>query len=78
LPVVESLADEFAGRARVVKVHVDRDGQVGEQFSAPGLPSYLLFVNGHEVSRIKLNFLDWFLEARMRRMLKKALEGAAR
>jgi thioredoxin-like negative regulator of GroEL len=78
LPVVESLAREFAGRARVVTVHVDRDGQIGEQFDARGLPSYLVFLDGREVNRINLSFVDWFLEARFRRILNNALKEAAR
>jgi thioredoxin-like negative regulator of GroEL len=78
LPVVESLALEFTGRARILTVHVDREGQVGEQFDALGLPSYLVFLDGREVSRINLSFVDWFLEARIRRMLNNALNQAAR
>jgi thioredoxin-like negative regulator of GroEL len=74
LPVIESLADEFAGRAHFVKVHVDRDGEVQGHFGASGLPSYLLFKDGREVGRMRLTFVDWFLDTRIRRMINGALE----
>ena len=73
MPVIESLANEFSGRARFVKVHIDEEGKVQEAFDASGLPSYLLFRDGEEVSRIRMTFLDWFLERRVRRMVNGAL-----
>jgi len=73
LPVIESLANEFSGRARFVKVHIDAEGQVQQAFHADGLPSYLLFNDGKEVSRIRMTFLGWFLEGRVRSMVKAAL-----
>ncbi len=73
MPVIESLASEFSGRARFVKVHVDEEGKIQEAFNASGLPSYLLFKDGEEVSRIRMTFLDWFLERRVRGMVNGAL-----
>ncbi len=72
MPVIESLAHEFSGRARFFKVHIDEDGKVQEAFNAGGLPSYLLFKDGKEVSRIRFT-LGWFLERRVRRMVEGAL-----
>ena len=74
MPVIESLADEFAGRARFVKVHLDRDGEVREPFGASGIPSYLLFKDGRKIDHIRLTFVGWFLEARIRRMVNSALD----
>ncbi len=73
MPVIESLANEFSGRARFVKVHIDEEGQVQQAFNADGLPSYLLFNDGKEVSRIRMTFLGWFLERRVRSMVKTAI-----
>ena len=73
MPVIESLANEFSGRARFVKVHIDEEGQVQQAFNANGLPSYLLFKDGKEVSRMRMTFLGWFLERRVRSMVKTAL-----
>jgi thioredoxin-like negative regulator of GroEL len=74
LPVIESLAEEFAGRARFAKVQIDRDGEVQERFGASGLPSYLLFKDGREIDRMRLTFVGWFLEGRIRRMVSAALD----
>jgi thioredoxin-like negative regulator of GroEL len=74
LPVIESLAAEFAGRARFAKVHIDQDGAIQEKFGASGIPSYILFKNGQEVDRILVSFVGWFLESRVRRMVNGALD----
>ncbi len=73
MPVIESLADEFAGRAHFVKVDLSRDGEVLDRFDASGVPAYLLFRDGEEVGRLRLGGLGWFLEGRLRRMLEKSL-----
>ncbi len=70
---MEKIAGEFAGRARVAKVHVDKEHQVLKRFGASSIPAYLLFRNGKEVDRISVTFISWFLEARMRRMVNGAL-----
>jgi thioredoxin 1 len=74
LPVVEDIAREFAGRARVVKVQVDREGEVLERFRASGLPAYLVYREGSEVDRLALSSVGWFLKARVRRLLNASLE----
>ena len=73
MPVIESLANEFSGRARFVKVHIDEEGQVQQAFNANGLPSYLLFKDGKQVNRIRMTFLGRFLEGRVRSMVNGAL-----
>ena len=73
MPVIESLADEFAGRASFVKVDIDRDGEVLGRFDASGVPAYLLFRNGEEIARLRLGGINWFLDRRLRRMVERAL-----
>jgi thioredoxin-like negative regulator of GroEL len=74
LPVIEDLANDFAGRARFVRIHVDRDGHVLKRFGASGLPTYLVFRDGKEVDRLRLTFISWFLEQRLRRMVESQLD----
>jgi thioredoxin-like negative regulator of GroEL len=74
LPVIEALAEEFQGRARVVKVEADRDGVVLDAFDASSIPAYLVFRDGVQVDRIQMSFLPWFLESRIRAMVESALE----
>jgi thioredoxin 1 len=73
LPVIEGLAVELAGRARVVKVQLDREGAVQESFGVGGIPVYVVFRDGVEVDRLTPNIVDWFLERRLRRMVEGAL-----
>jgi thioredoxin-like negative regulator of GroEL len=75
LPVIVGLAVEFEGRARVVSVDLDREGVVQEAFSVDGIPAYVVFRDGVEVDRLTPNIVGWFLEARLRRMVERALEG---
>jgi thioredoxin 1 len=69
LPVVESLAAEFEGRARFVRVDADRDGEVLRSFGASSLPTYIVFRNGQEIDRLTLNIVPLFVEQRLRGML---------
>ncbi len=74
MPDIEALAEEFSGKVRFVKVEVDEAQTVLERFGAGGLPTYLLFDDGREVDRMRLVFIDWFLKARIRRMLNSAID----
>ncbi len=74
MPVIESLAEEFRGRARVATVHADRGGDLLAAFDASGFPTYLVFRDGVEVDRLTLRFVPWFLESRLRRTLERALD----
>ena len=42
-PVVEELADEFQGRAKVVKVNMDDSPQVAQRFGIRSIPTLLFF-----------------------------------
>lgn len=75
LPLMESLAEEFAGRVRFLKVVVDEDREALDRFGAGGLPTYLLFKDGERVDRIRFPFIGWLLESRVRRMVNGALDG---
>jgi thioredoxin-like negative regulator of GroEL len=74
LPILHSLAAEFHGRARVASVDADREGQVLAAFEASSFPTYLVFRDGKEVDRLRVNFIPWLLESRLRRMLERALD----
>jgi thioredoxin-like negative regulator of GroEL len=75
LPVIEDLADEFAGRVRVVKVDVDPEGPVLTAFEASGVPTYLVFRDGVEVDRLSPLLVDWLTEERLRKRIRAALEA---
>lgn len=45
-PVVDELSQEFAGRAKVVKVNVDESPQSAARFGVNSIPSFALFTGG--------------------------------
>lgn len=45
-PIVEELAEEFEGRAKVGKVDVDNNPQVAQQYGVRSIPTLLFFKDG--------------------------------
>lgn len=68
-PVIESLAAEFDGRARIAKVDVDANQQVAAQFGIRSIPTVMLFHNGEVV--------DTFVGVRPKADYTNALEKVA-
>ena len=52
-PVLEEVASEFSGRAKVVKVNVDEEQMVAGQMGVRSIPTIALFKNG-EVKEIMI------------------------
>ena len=46
-PIVEELAQDYAGRVNVRKVDVDENQGLAEQYGVRGIPALLLFKDGH-------------------------------
>ncbi len=51
-PVLEELAQEWAGRAEVVEFDVDKDPQMAVRYRVLGVPTMMLFVGGQVKSRL--------------------------
>jgi thioredoxin 1 len=51
-PVVESLANDFAGKARVAKVDVDQNPELCGQYGISSIPALLFFKDGKVVDRV--------------------------
>jgi thioredoxin 2 len=51
-PIVDSMAHEYAGRLKVVKVEIDRAYAVAERFGVESIPLLLVLRDGREVDRI--------------------------
>lgn len=45
-PIIEDLADEFEGRAKIGKVDVDENPQVAQQYGVRSIPTLLFFKDG--------------------------------
>lgn len=51
-PVVEKLAEEYAGRALVAKINVDDNSEAAVENSIADIPTIILFKDGVETSRL--------------------------
>ncbi len=60
-PLVERIADEYAGRALVAKCDIDQESAVAVQYSIKSIPTVILFQKGKEVERI-VGFIPNFEE----------------
>ncbi len=45
-PILEEVAREFEGKARIAKVNVDDSPDIASQFGVRGIPTLILFKNG--------------------------------
>ena len=51
-PIVEAIAEQYAGAARVVKLNVDDHPSVVPRYRIQAIPTLILFQNGEEKDRI--------------------------
>lgn len=50
-PVMRQLADAWGNQLKIVKVDVDRNAAVAQQYQVRGVPTFVLFKNGRTVWR---------------------------
>ena len=50
-PLVDQLADEYEGRAKVVKLDIDESPNTARRFSIRGVPTILVFKGGEVVQQ---------------------------
>ena len=50
-PLIDELADDFAGRAKVGKINVDEQMVLAEQFKVMTIPTVMVFKNGEIVDK---------------------------
>lgn len=68
-PLLDELADEYAGRVRIGKVDVEQNQQLAGQFGITAIPTLLLFQNGQVVEQMR--------GLRSKRDLKASLDRVA-
>jgi thioredoxin 1 len=51
-PVVEELAEEYAGKVKVAKLNVDENKQTPTKYGVRGIPTLMLFKGGQLVDQI--------------------------
>ena len=50
-PIVEEIANEYAGRAIVAKVDVDEQGELAQRYRVMNIPTLMLFKQGQLVDK---------------------------
>lgn len=68
-PLIESLAEEYGGRATFVRVNVDESPQLVDKFQVFSVPTFITFVNGTPAKR----FVGMATKGYMAEMLKPFL-----
>ena len=67
-PVVEQLADENAGSAKILKVNIDENPQTAQQFGVMSIPTLIVFKDG--------NVSERFVGVQPKARLQEALDAA--
>jgi len=50
-PIIDELAKEFDGKAKIGKVNVDEEMELAEQFGVSSIPTLVIIKDGKEVKR---------------------------
>jgi len=51
-PIMDELAEEFDGKAKVGKVNVDEQGELAAKFRIMSIPTVMVFKNGEMVDKV--------------------------
>jgi len=51
-PVLEQLADELVGKAKIAKVNIDENPNAANFYGVSSIPTMILFKDGREVERV--------------------------
>ncbi len=51
-PIIDQLADEFDGKAKIAKVNVDENRDLSVRFQVQSIPTLLLFKDGEVVNQM--------------------------
>ena len=77
-PTVEQLAEELAGRVKIVKVEAPKNRRLCMELRVMALPTFLGFANGQEVERLTGEVSREQVQAAARALAERAGSGAAR
>lgn len=51
-PIIEQIADEYVEKMPVVKIDIDQNSELAEEYKIMSIPTVILFENGKEVKRL--------------------------
>ncbi len=73
-PVLEKIADQYAGSLKIAKLDVDRNQQTSAKFGVQSIPTLILFKDGKEVDRL----IGYMPESKIMDRLKPYLPSEAK
>ena len=50
-PIIDELAEDYAGRVKVGKIDVDNEKELAKRFKVMSIPTVILMENGEEIER---------------------------
>lgn len=50
-PIIEELAADYDGKAKIVKLDIDAAGKTAEEYKVYSVPTVIVFKNGKEIER---------------------------
>ncbi|MFX0133723.1 MAG: thioredoxin [Candidatus Hodarchaeota archaeon] len=50
-PAIKKLRVDYNNKIKIVKINVDRNPSVASKYNIEGVPTYIIFQNGKEISR---------------------------
>ena len=68
--VVDELAQEYAGKLKVGKINVDKDGELAAKYSVMSIPALLFFKNGQIVDTVVGAVPKGFLIDRIKKVIQ--------
>jgi len=68
-PIVDEIADEYAGRLKVAKLDIDTNAATPQQYGIRGIPTLMIFKDGKVVDR----FVGVHSKADLQRALDRAV-----
>ena len=51
-PVLESLAEDYNGKVKIVKINVDKETDLANKYNVSAIPSLIILKDGKEIDRI--------------------------
>lgn len=51
-PIIDSLAEQYDGKARVCKVNVDEESKIAYEYGVMSIPTVMVFKNGKVVDKL--------------------------
>jgi thioredoxin 1 len=65
-PIIEEIADQYSGQLKVAKMDIDRNSATPQQYSIRGIPTLMIFKDGHvhatKVGAMTMGHLKAFVE----------------